>query len=288
MTMDRSLSKNEAKVVLGLEWNRRSTVRLTDLRAALGAPASDGYLRFVAHRLVQKGWLERLRPGLYHLIPAERGIDAVADTNPLSAGAELASPSYFSYGTACTHHGLTDQVFGETYIACMTRRRPVTVRDTRYVFVHVPADRFFGFGPVMVFGEPVQMATLERALLDAIDHPEFSGGIGEVAHIVARASSRVSWDGLLECGARMRSSAILQRLGCLLDVQRAELPPSARRGLEGLIHAGSRIFLAPKGRWGTAGQVQRPWNVVVNVPPGLLEPSPGRRQFEYKRAEPRP
>ena len=281
--MDRSLSKNEAKVVLDLEWRGKTTVRLADLRATLGT--TENYARFVAHRLVQKGWLERLRPGLFQLIPAERGIDAVSDTNPLAAGAELASPSFFSFGTACTHYGLTEQVFGEVYIACTSKRRPVTVRDSRYVFVHVSADRLFGFRQVSVFGKPVAMATVERALLDSIDHPEFAGGIGEVAHVVSRAGSRISWEALLECGTRMGSSALIQRLGCLLDIQRTEIPPASRRALEGLVRPGSKILLGSKARWGTAGSVLKPWNVVVNVPLGVLEPSPGRTRFEFKRRE---
>ena len=37
--MDRTLSKNEAKVVLDLEWRGQPTVTLQDLRAALGASA---------------------------------------------------------------------------------------------------------------------------------------------------------------------------------------------------------------------------------------------------------
>lgn len=60
--MERSLSKNEARVVLDLEWRGQTTVTLGELRQALGA--SQNYARFLAHKLVQKGWLERLRPGL--------------------------------------------------------------------------------------------------------------------------------------------------------------------------------------------------------------------------------
>ena len=130
-TMDRSLSKAEAKVVLDLEWRGQRTLTLAQLRKALGA--SENYARFVAHRLVKKGWLERLRPGLFQLIPADRGREAVADTNPLAAGASLITPYFFSFGTACTHHGLTEQVFAEVYVACRQRRRPETIRGKRYI-----------------------------------------------------------------------------------------------------------------------------------------------------------
>src|SRR5512143_3735123 len=134
--MARTLSKREADVVLDLEWRNEKTVTLAALRDALGA--SETYARKFAHGLVKKGWLERLRPGLFLLVPADRGPEGVADTNPLVAGAVLVSPYFFSFGTACTHHGLTEQVFAEVYIACQERRRPVTVRGKRYVFVEVP------------------------------------------------------------------------------------------------------------------------------------------------------
>jgi predicted transcriptional regulator of viral defense system len=177
-TTERSLSKNEARVVLDLEWRDQRTVKIADLNRILGH--STSYARFLAHELVRKGWLERLRPGLFRLIPANRGREGVADTNPLAAGAALVHPSFFSFGTACSFHGLTEQVFSEVYIACQKRLRPRTVRNTRYVFIDVRQDRFFGFTDADVLGEVVQMATRERALLDAIDRPRFAGGLGEV------------------------------------------------------------------------------------------------------------
>jgi hypothetical protein len=106
---------------------------------------SASYARYPAHRLAKKGWLERLRPGLYQFVPAERGREGVADTNPLAAGALLVSPYFFSFGTACTHHGLTEQAFSDVFLVTRTRRKPQLVRGKRYVFVPVPEERFFGF-----------------------------------------------------------------------------------------------------------------------------------------------
>src|SRR6266545_4425017 len=148
--MDRTLSKNESQVVLDLEWRGQRTVTLADIRAALGS--SEAYARFLAHKLVRKGWLERLRPGLFRLVPAERGPEGVADTNPLAAGAALVNPYFFSFGTACTHHGLTEQVFAEVYIASQLRRRPEMIRGKKYVFAEVRPERFFGFEPVNILG----------------------------------------------------------------------------------------------------------------------------------------
>ena len=161
------------------------------------------------------------------------------------------------------------------------------VRSTRYVFVYVAAARFFGFTEATALGEPVQMATLERALLDAIDRPRYAGGIGEVSSIAARAATRVSWEELLEIARRWRSSALVQRLGYFLDLHRAELPPSARSALLALVRPQSKIQLGSRRRWGTTGKLVRPWNVVENVPREVLLPpseKPRRRVvFEGKR-----
>ena len=266
--MNRNLSKNEAELILDLEWRNQRLVTLAELRNTLGA--SESYARYLAHSLVKKGWLERLRPGVYQLVPAERGPEGVGDTNPLAAGAALVSPYFFSFGTACTHHGLTEQLFSEVYLACQQRRPPKILRGMRYVLIYVRENRFFGFNEVAVLGVPVQMATTERALLDAIDRPKYAGGIGEVSHIASRAIDRISWDVLLEIAERWRSSALVQRLGYLLDLHQADMPTEARGTLLRLVLPRSKIQFGPRRRWGTSGRLVQPWNVIENVPREVL------------------
>ncbi len=158
----------------------------------------------------------------------------------------------------------------EMYLACRVRRPPVVVRDTRYVHAFVSAHRFFGFEEVAVLGRRVQMATAERAILDAIDRPRLAGGIGEVSETVARAPSRISWDKLLTLAQRLDSSAVAQRLGYFLDLHRIDAPESFRNGLLGLVRPRSKILLGPRQPWGTAGKLVRPWSVVANVPEAAL------------------
>ena len=283
--MERTLSQNEAKIVLDLEWRQQKTVTLAELHSALGA--SQSYTRYLAHRLVKKGWFERLRPGLFQLVPAERGREGIADTNPLTVGAVLITPYFFSFGTACTHHGFTEQVFVEVYMACLARRRTQIIREKRYVFVRVPKARFFGFHETTVLGQPVQMAAPGRALLDAIDRPRYAGGVTEVSQITARAAARVSWDTLVEFAHQWDESALVQRLGYFLDLHKVEVPPSVRTQLLGLLRPNSKIHLGSRRKWGTAGKLARPWNVVENVPRDILTPrgEQPRRRVVFQAGE---
>jgi predicted transcriptional regulator of viral defense system len=275
---ERTLSKNEAKVVLDLEWRGQKAVTAAELREMLGG--SDGYARFFAHRLVEKGWLERVRPGLFQLVPADRGPEGIGDTNPLSTGALLVAPYFYSFATACTHHGLTEQAFAEVYLACEASKRPVTVLGTRYVFANVPQRRFFGFEETDVLGAKVQMATPERALLDALDRPRFAGGIREVARIVANAAKRVSWDRVVDLAGRWNESAIVQRLGYFLDLHLVELPPHVGEALRALVAPTSKVHLGPRVEWGTGGRLVHPWGIIENVPrERLLEPVRRRQPF---------
>ena len=284
--MERTLSQNEAKVVLDLEWRNQKTVTLAALREALGA--SEGYARKLAHGLVKKGWLERLRPGLFQLVPADRGREGIADTNPLAAGAVLVSPYFYSFGTACTHHGLTEQVFSEVYLACQEDRRPETIRGKRYVFVQIPEQRFFGFEELTVLGHAVQMATAERALLDALDRPRYAGGMGEVSRIVARAARKVSWEKLAELTRQWGSSALVQRLGYFMQLHQVDVSDDVRAALLELVRPQSKIQLGSRRKWGTSGRLVRPWNVVENVPHDVLlskEEKPRRRVVFAKKGQ---
>jgi predicted transcriptional regulator of viral defense system len=283
--MERTLSQTEAKVVLDLEWRNQKTITLAELRQALGA--SESYARKLAHGLVKKGWFERLRPGLFQLVPADRGREGVADSNPLAAGAVLVSPYFYSFGTACTHHGLTEQVFSEVYVACQEHRRPETIRDKRYVFVYVPEEQFFGFEEIAVFGHAVQMATTERAVLVAIDRPRYAGGIGEVSRIVARAASKVSWDVLIALARKWGSSALVQRLGYFVDLHGLDVPDQVRAALLELVRPKSKIQLGSRRKWGTFGKLVRAWNVVENVPRDVLisKEDKARRRVVFPKKE---
>jgi len=282
----RTLSRNEAKIVLELEWRGQKTVAASELRSLISA--SEGYARFVAHRLVQKGWLQRIRRGLFQLVPADRGLDGVGDTNPLALGALLVHPYFFSFGTACTYHGFTEQVFAEVYIASRTNKRAVTIGSTRYVFVSLPQRRFFGFEEVVVLGATVRMATKERAILDALARPRDSGGMREVSRIVTKAAYQLSWVKLLALARQWDESAVVQRLGYLVDLHQIELPPKIRGGLQKLVIPTNKVHFGSRAEWGTSGRLVPAWGIIENIPRAQLIEKNRRERRRERTAHKRP
>ena len=198
----RTLSDLESKLVMELEWQEKKLVTLQDMIDILDC--SYAHARKLAHQLERKRWLDRLEPGKYQFIPANRGSEAVPDMNPLLAGSVLIAPYYYSYATANHFYGFTPQVPATVYIATTKTKRPTEIRG-------------------------------------------------------------VDLEKLADYALRMESKALVQRLGYLLETLGNSLPP----GLEDRLLSGigkSKTYLGPASRWGTGGDYDPKWQVVVNVP----------------------
>lgn len=263
--MSRSLSDLEAKLILHLEWEKQPVVTIEDTMAILDC--SYDHARLVLHRLARGRWLVPLTPGKYELIPAERGEHAFPDTNPLFIGSALVEPYYFSFATAAFFHGLSTQASATVYLATTVRtgRRLYQVRGKEYRLVLQPPHKFFGAVEVDAYGSRVRMAEPEKAVVDALDRPEYAGDIPEVAGMLQRGRGRLDWDKLAEYGLRFETQALIQRLGYLTDLLRL---PGAEQARD-LLVAGigkSTPYLGRPGQWGTGGEYNATWRIVDNVP----------------------
>jgi predicted transcriptional regulator of viral defense system len=263
--MSRSLSDLEAKLILHLEWEKQPVVTIQDTMAILDC--SYDHARLVLHRLARRRWLAPLTPGKYELIPAERGEHAFPDMNPLFIGSALVEPYYFSFATAAFFHGLSTQASATVYLATTVRtgRRLYRVRGKQYRLVFQPPQKFFGAVEVDAYGSRVRMAEPEKALVDALDRPEYAGDIPEIAGMLQRGRGRLDWDKLAKYGLRFESQALIQRLGYLLDLLRLPVTAEARDLLLAAIGK-STPYLGRPGKWGTGGEYDATWRIVDNVP----------------------
>ncbi len=259
----RTLSDLESQLVMELEWQEKQIVTLQDVVAILSC--SYNHARKLVHQLETKRWLDRLTPGKYQFIPASRGSQAVPDMNPLFAGSVLVEPYYFSYATANHFYGFSPQVPAVVYVATTRTKRPTEIRDVDYRFVTLKPAKFFGFREARVYTARVMMAEPEKAIVDSLDKMDCAGGIAEIAQVVHTAYSRVDLSKLADYALRMESRALVQRLGYLIETVGSPLPEDvAERLMKGIGH--SKTYLGAIARWGTGGDYNARWQVVVNVP----------------------
>lgn len=266
--MERTLSSMEAKLVLQLEWDGETFVDLDGISSIL--KCSKGYARKIAYTLKTKGWLESVSPGKYLLISAKRGISPVVpDMNPYVVARVLNEPYFFSYRAACLHHGLTTQVPTVVHVILLRQRASIKFKNMEFQFVKVAKHKFFGWKPVDLFGERVNMADLEKTVIDAIDRQDLAGGIEEVVKIIFNAYKKLSWDKLSKYIANMKSSTLCRRLGFIIDLLNILVPKTFEDFLLQQVKK-DKAYLASPQRWGTQGKLNRKWNLINNVPSKIL------------------
>ncbi len=263
MATKRSLSKNEADLILAWEWDKRRLVSLKDIIKRLRC--SPGYAYKMAHVLQKKGWLQSIAKGHYLVIGAERGPKGVPEMNPYIVAPLLPKPYFIAYRAACAHHGLITQLPTAIHVAVPRQKPPLELMNVRFEFVALSKKRFFGFQEVTIMGETVNMSDVERSVLDAIDRPELVGGIEESAHALFNASKKLDQAKLLDYLKRYEDGGLARRLGYLCQVLKIQLSKDLTAYLRGQV-THNPALLGARARWGAEGERAREWNLIVNVP----------------------
>jgi len=261
----RTLSGNEARLILQLEWDNVSFVDIPSIRKLLRC--SKSYAYFIAHSLIRKGWIEPIGKGHDLLIEAKRGYKKLAPRmSPYVITRTLNQPYYIGYLSAAYHHHLTTQLPRVLHIAVQRQRRPFTFKHVTVQFVTVTRRKFFGYEKAKIDNEEVVVSDLEKTLLDSLDRPELVGGIEAVARFILLSGPRTNFNKLLLHTKKMGNRAIAVRLGYLLDRLDVSIAPGfVRKELSKYVNK----IPAPLGevkRWGKKGRINPEWNVIENVP----------------------
>lgn len=263
----RSLSKRESDLILALEWEKQRLVSLKDITKRLRC--SYGYARKMAHVLHRKGWFEPIAKGHYLLIGADRGPKGIPEMNPYLVTRFLPKPYFLAYRFACTHHGLLTQVPSVIHVAVTHQKRPLELKNVRFEFIVLSKKRFFGFQEATVFGEKINVSDLERTVLDALVRPDLVGGIESAAQALFQAGRKLDRSKILTYLKRMNDSALARRFGYLAKLFEVELSSDLAAYLKTRVTK-NRAFLGSPKRWGTQGERNQLWNLILNVPQAEL------------------
>ncbi|MBI1870483.1 MAG: hypothetical protein HYS07_04735 [Chlamydiae bacterium] len=268
--MKTTLSAQESKLLMKLAWNTKRIVKLDEIIQIL--KVSRNYAYKIASVLCDKRWFERLKSGSYQVIPLEGGPKRVSEMNPYVMGGLLDEPYFFSYATANTHYGFSVQVYTTLFVALKRQRRTISLKGVNIQFVTLPKSKFFGFREANVMGEKVQMAELEKALLDSLDKPQYAGGIEEIFAVFDRAKGEIDSCKLVDYALRFGTISLLQRLGFLIDFQKLTVPKGIRKKLLDEVKEKAQLIpLATPTRFGSNGEISGDWLVIQNVPEKLLK-----------------
>jgi predicted transcriptional regulator of viral defense system len=265
----RSLSGNEAKLVLQLEWENEWFLDIPTIQKLL--KCSKSYAYYLAHTLISKGWLEPIGSGGYLLIDAKRGYKKLAPRmSPYVVTRTLKQPYYIAFFSAAHYHHLTTQLPQVLHIAVQRQRRSFTFKHVLVQFITIKQSKFFGYEDATIENEAVCVSDLEKTLLDSLDRPDLVGGIEMIARFLVIAAPRINFANLIDYTRTLRSRALAVRLGYLLDILQIKRTP--RKILEALEMSVGRdkTPIGEVRRWGKRGHLHPRWRVIENVPVNIL------------------
>ncbi|WP_049934382.1 type IV toxin-antitoxin system AbiEi family antitoxin domain-containing protein [Haloplanus natans] len=261
------LSTRESRLLARLAGAGHQIISVDDIETTL--EVSPNTAREIASRLTEKGWLDRLFPGTYLIVPLTAGEEGMYTTHEYLIAAHVAEPMYIGYYSALSHHGLTEQVPRTVYVVTPTRAQSREIHGVPYRVTTVTERKFFGVEPTSIEGTTVQVSDLEKTLVDCADHPEFSGGLRELATAMRTADERgCDWDTVGEYLERLDNGAATKRIVYLADQLGIDLP--AREELVASFTSGYSPLDPTRPDTGSTDSTYR---LRINVEPATLEPT---------------
>jgi len=231
MQTAKTLGPASAELLLRLSGEGKAIFSIADAQAITnkGYKATATLLGQLAH----KGWLVRLVPGKYLIVPLEAGLESIpmADRYVIAREVLAPLPYYISHYSAMELHQMTTQPVNTVYVTVPRQRASRVIAGVEYRFVYTNRRFFWGWETTWATDqEQVRVSDLEKTLLDCVVRPELCGGLAELARglwlrkACPERSRRddLDEDRLVAYVRRLDHKAGAKRIGFLLETLRAE------------------------------------------------------------------
>lgn len=172
-------------------------------------------------RWAGKGWLSRVRRGLYVQVPLESLTADVPLEEPWLIAQRLYTPCYIGGWSAAEYWGITEQIFRSIVVltAGATRERRPVIKNIQFIVRQVPERIFFGLKPVWKNNVKISVSDASRTIVDMLSSPELGGGIRPVTDMFVNyfKSEYKDTKQLINYALKLNSGAVFKRLGFLLE-----------------------------------------------------------------------
>jgi len=223
--------------------------------------ASRDVLKVVLSRLEKRGWIERIEPGKYMVIPlgAEKGKYTLHE---FVIGDLLVDPCIISYWSALNYYGFTEQIPITVFIQTSARKkhREITVFGIIYKIIRTKKEKIFGIKKEWFEDTQVTITNKEKTIIDCLDKPQHCGGIIEVAKALKTKNYDIKK--LVNYAQKINNTGVIRRLGYICDTLQIpiELPK---------INTRNYLFLDPTIQ--KKGETNGKWRLYINTDIGDLE-----------------
>ncbi|MFH1750086.1 MAG: type IV toxin-antitoxin system AbiEi family antitoxin [Candidatus Micrarchaeota archaeon] len=258
-TIRKGLSASEAKAISDFASEGKTIFSIDELSEKIGS-------RQKARRLVsnaaRKGWLNRISKGIYLIMELGAGSKPVWTADSFFVASRLVSaPYYIGYYNMLNEYGWTEQMPLSVFVVTTGKMKARSIGGVKYHFVSLANRKFFGTVTRFIRGNRIAVSDQEKTIVDALDHPEYCGGIVEVAKCLLAASKDVDLKKLVSYAQRLGNSAVFKRLGYLAEALDIALPETIKKKIRSEIGQGYS-YLSPRTK--RKGRHVGKWNLIIN------------------------
>lgn len=242
----------------------QGVISVVDAARVLALSNREAALRL--SELSRAGWLARVRRGFYYVLPLEApSASQTTPEDPWVLASRLYAPCYIAGWSAAEHWGLTEQIFGSTFVATAAsiRARTETHLGAAFTLVRIKPESLERLSTVWRGRSRVHVSSPERTIVDGALDPRWVGGARHLAELVVSyaAGPKANTAALGEELRAVTSGAAAKRLGFLVE----QLWPAAHQFVEQAyaLRSSGVIKLDPAVK--RRGAFSTRWRMWVNV-----------------------
>lgn len=191
-------------------------VSFNDLAGIFVASYGDGEAKKRISLLSKRGWLVRIKRGLYIVITDISSL-GFSDLSELTIAQTLNRNSYISFENALQYYSMFDQMLSSIEAVTDKRARDYKVQGKEYRFSHIKKILYFGFTTITVEGREVRMAEKEKALLDMLYFRQSSLNANLVLEKLREYKEDIDFEKLKNY-AKLFGLSMIRGIGFLLDL----------------------------------------------------------------------
>ena len=213
------IGKTDRERMAAIIRGTKGTVSVGDAARILNVVSTDAAK--MLSRWSKKGWMSRIRRGLYVTVPLESRTADVPLEDPWLIADRLFSPCYIGGWSAAEYFDLTEQIFSTIMVMTVQKprdRRP-NIKGTEFMLRTISEKAMFGLKPVWRGQVKISVSDPTRTILDMLVYPVLGGGIRSVKDMFINylRSENNNPDLLIEYADRLGNGSVFKRLGFLLE-----------------------------------------------------------------------
>ena len=258
------LSKIERFLIDGMLGKGKEIINSEDVMTEL--TFSKERANLILSKLSRKGWLQRLKAGIYRIVPMGSASGNPITENSWSVAMELFSPGYIGGWSAVEQLDLTEQIFNTTFVFTATIQRKINhiVAGVHFRTKHIDEKNIFGTNKIWNNNKPILISDIHRTLIDILDDPSVGGGGRAMIDIAKEYSQKkdAKLESLWSYSEKLNHGSVFKRLG-FIGEKVLGMPINMLESIHAKCKNGI-ILLDPQGP--KSGKVYNRWGLQVNIP----------------------